>query len=120
MTNQEIFDKVLTHLRKQGKRAIDVNDEVCMYRGHEPGTSCAAGCLIKDEFYSKEFEGCIVNSANDRGIKLRQALQDSGVTPDQFDLVRDLQSTHDNIDPDRWENQFKITSTKFNLIYTAI
>lgn len=45
MTLQEIFDTVVTHLRKQGERAMVVHDAAlngCAYRG-DRGTMCAAG-----------------------------------------------------------------------------
>ena len=54
MTQQEIFDVVLAHLRKQGEAAVDDLDE-CQYRGPD-GTSCAVGCLIPDELYDPLIE----------------------------------------------------------------
>lgn len=54
LTNQEIFDKVSTHLFSQGVRSI--NGTECAYRGVS-GTSCAVGCLIEDDEYSKDMEG---------------------------------------------------------------
>ena len=64
MTNQELrqdlFNRSLAHLRKQGEPAIiktDTSDPInCWYRT-PTGCSCAIGGLIKDEFYSAEFEG---------------------------------------------------------------
>ena len=54
MTQQEIFDTVLAHLRKQGKASVsDMN--LCQYRGPD-GTSCAVGCLIPDELYDPLIE----------------------------------------------------------------
>ena len=57
MNQQEIFDKVATHLIAQGKQSLMIsNDEACAYRGTN-GNMCAAGCLIPDDEYSPEFEG---------------------------------------------------------------
>ena len=58
MTNQEIYDDVLAHLRKQGKAAVNTGGD-CQYRGAS-GTSCAVGCLIPDELYDPLIEGLSV------------------------------------------------------------
>jgi hypothetical protein len=57
MNQQEIFDKVATHLITQGVQATYTFKNVpsCAYRG-DNGTMCAAGCLIPDEEYIPEFE----------------------------------------------------------------
>lgn len=55
MTNQEIFDKVATHLLSQGKRSA-LGGVGCAYRG-DGGLQCAIGCLIPDELYRYELEG---------------------------------------------------------------
>ena len=60
MNQQEIFDKVATHLIAQGKqslgaRPVFIGDAGCAYRGAD-GTMCAAGCLIPDDEYRPEFE----------------------------------------------------------------
>ena len=54
MTAQEVFDKVVNHLRTQGKRAIDA-EGYCVYRAPD-GCKCAAGCLIPDADYKPEYE----------------------------------------------------------------
>lgn len=54
MTQQEIFDAVLAHLRKQGKASMS-DPASCRYRG-PGGTSCAVGCLIPDELYDPLIE----------------------------------------------------------------
>ena len=54
MTQQEIFDTVLEHLRKQGKASLSTEGD-CTYRGPD-GTSCAVGCLIPDELYDPLIE----------------------------------------------------------------
>ena len=57
MTQQEIFDTVLAHLRKQGRASVNNVDymELCLYRG-PGGTACAVGCLIPDELYDPLIE----------------------------------------------------------------
>lgn len=103
MTNQEIFDKVATHLFTQGVRSVSktcLNDasfdaDYCLYRGPN-GTKCAVGCLIPDEDYDPTMEN---RSAYD--------LFTSTVTPMEFpkleplnenkDILNRLQTVHDNL-----------------------
>jgi hypothetical protein len=54
MTEQEIFDTVVRHLKKQGRRAVDRGQ--CVYR-HPEGLKCAVGCLISDAEYYPRMEG---------------------------------------------------------------
>ena len=58
MNNQEIFNRVVIHLRKQGRKSHSSNrlrrDE-CKYRAPD-GLCCAVGCLIDDEHYRPEME----------------------------------------------------------------
>jgi hypothetical protein len=91
MTPQEIFDKVATHLAKQGHRAVD--GDSCMYRGSK-GTMCAMGCLIPDEEYNHDtMEG--------RGasvLLVHYFVQDKPVMMQLYnnrELVRELQASHD-------------------------
>jgi hypothetical protein len=58
MNAQEIFDKVVTHLRTQGKQAKNTSDD-CVYR-RPNGLMCAVGCLIPDELYDPALEGATV------------------------------------------------------------
>lgn len=58
-TAQEVFDKVVHHLRTQQGQAVEVLDDgdtgVCLY--HAPdGKKCAIGVLISDEQYSSGME----------------------------------------------------------------
>ncbi len=58
MTPQEIFDKVVNHLRAQGaKSEMDhpVAGLMCAYRGIQ-GRMCAVGCLIPDADYLPTME----------------------------------------------------------------
>ncbi len=55
MTLQEIFDKVILHLRRQHVVSVCVFG-ACAYRGDE-GRQCAIGCLIPDDEYDPNMEG---------------------------------------------------------------
>lgn len=96
MTPQEIFDTVVTHLSKQGKRSVNIEGD-CLYRG-PGGLSCAVGCLIPDSEYVHEMEGTL-----DRLVDLFVTGElDAKVRPvtdellDQHrDLIDDLHTAHD-------------------------
>lgn len=55
MKNQEIFDKVATHLFTQGVMSHSDAMDDCLYRGPN-GTMCAVGCLIPDDKYTYDME----------------------------------------------------------------
>lgn len=52
---QGIFDRVVSHLAKQGRPAYH-SQGGCLYRTPE-GLSCAVGCLIPDSVYKFSMEG---------------------------------------------------------------
>jgi len=88
INRQEVFDKVLTHLRKQGGVAVSSENGECSYRG-TAGSMCALGCLILDEYYLPEMEG---DSAND--VPVIAALISSGydVSSEDEEFLVDVQS----------------------------
>lgn len=86
MTEQKIFDKVATHLQKQGRRALD-KDGVCVYRGEE-GAKCAVGALIPDELYDSKVEGVTV-----AGIPRHDDTEEDAR---KLVLLSRLQRVHDN------------------------
>ena len=55
LSNQEIFDKAVTHLHTQGKRSVNEEGD-CLYRNAD-GLKCVAGIFIPDEKYHPEMEG---------------------------------------------------------------
>lgn len=106
-TAQEVFDKVVTHLRAQAEQSIAEDRLYCAYRG-KAGLKCAAGCLIPDELYSETFEKlgwkCLVHA---------------GAVPSQHeDLISALQFKHDNYLPDYWEVEWQKLAANFGLHYT--
>lgn len=92
MNQQEIFDKVASHLITQGAQARYRRSDgypSCAYRG-ENDTMCAAGCLIPDEEYNPEFEG----------IPWMGVCHDipslASLTGKVHDLIVSLQGVHDD------------------------
>lgn len=125
MTNQEIFDKTVAHLRAQGEKAVLPNGQCC-YRTEKDGKvlKCALGCHIPDDKYQFKFEGVAltVGSENDNGSLLfrsfRNFMYDLGFTRENLELLRELQTVHDGVPVERWEESFQSRAALFNLIYT--
>lgn len=105
MTNQEAFDKMVAHLRKQGKPAHE--DGSCRYRTKD-GLMCAVGCLITDAEYKRGMEGMGVENM----MAAYEVLQD--LDPP---LLAEMQDTHDVYDPTVWEERFADTATRYGLVY---
>ena len=132
LTRQEIFTKVVTHLRKQGDKAMGrdpLDPEMpagCMYRG-ENGTMCAVGCLIRDEVYTSDIEGygvCNIgggylgedHEAGRAYQTLANALYESGVDVyEDRSLLEALQKLHDREQTSDWELGFKAIAEVFEL-----
>ena len=108
MTLQEMFDKAVTGIKKQGrlsqgpKNPINGKPGHCYYRHPEdPAVRCAVGHLIPDELYdSQEMEGRSVNSDNVLGTSMRALL---GIPPREdlynvpaVSMLEKLQTAHDN------------------------
>ena len=77
--SQEVFEKVLNHLGRQKRRAVE--GLVCVYKAGN-GDKCAIGCLIPDEEYKPSFEtqpiGTILDeipTLKDANLRLLQTLQ---------------------------------------------
>jgi hypothetical protein len=125
MTLQEIFDKVSAHLLTQNAKSMD--DGICSYRGQN-GRMCAAGRLIKDEFYASAFEG-----RTSRSKAVVKALVASGVfdwsevslvRPDsenfeghKLDLVCSLQILHDDDRPAYWPSRLRVLARRYDLTF---
>jgi len=109
-TAQEVFDFIVAHLREQGGRAEsknEVGNSSCKYRLEN--LQCAAGCLIPDEKYSPNFEG----------QKWYGVSRSLGVSSYHFDLISDMQSIHDSVDPAYWEDRFESAARIYKLVLAA-
>jgi len=134
-TAQEIFDQVLTHLRKQGVAATvaDPSNEgtICAYRTPE-GLSCAAGCLFPDSAYDPKMEGSGVaylsyGEPKDQATELLLTALEAGGVDKHLGLVAQLQSAHDNLlnskagtrwDIQKWEDGMRRIAESQELHYT--
>lgn len=130
MNTQEIFDTVVAHLRKQGKKAMrfyeQTSREACAYRSPE-GLSCAFGCLMTDEEYKPSFEGLSVMGVLNKP-ECPQSLKDRlGITEEDLKthysgkiyLLQALQNIHDTMEVSEWEDKLKLIAEENGLKYTA-
>jgi hypothetical protein len=110
-TKQEIFDRVVSHLRKQGKQSKDIVGR-CSYRNGS-GLMCAAGCLIPDDVYDPDFEGW--------GLYKHSSVVawfDDRFGPNMTNFIYELQVIHDGYGPLKWEQKFKELASVHGLEYT--
>lgn len=115
MTNQQIFNKVVKHLLKQGVKSI--NRGKCLYRGPS-GLKCAVGCLIPDKLYIKEIEGKTIGGMTIFSIYysiLANILKKSGVGTKSFVLLDCLQDIHDHQIVKHWPEDLKQAAKLHNL-----
>ena len=128
MTDQEIYDTVLTHLRKQGCAAKSASDK-CRYRGLG-GTACAVGCLIPDDLYDPRIEGLSAPSIMAGRIPPYRASEALDMLPiaariashigaEHTPLLAALQNVHDGVLAYHglpvWEDSMRLVAGKFNL-----
>lgn len=103
MTDEEVYQKIRTHLLDQRKLSTDDTGS-CRYR-NEDGTKCAVGCLISEEHYGVYLEGVGVDDITAPGFDRRllriliklQYIHDcvpvsswSGYLPSSFQQFKDL------------------------------
>jgi hypothetical protein len=118
-TEQEVFDKVASHLLKQNMKSLDgddpdlpFDDEWAMYRieffvdGKLIKLQCAAGCLIPDEQYDESVM---------EGSYWRE-LVDCGLAPDKHVLlIEELQKLHDRLPVGEWRPGLLLIARTFGL-----
>lgn len=113
MNFQEIFNKVVTHLRAQNCKSY-LNYKGCRYRGPN-GTMCAVGCLIPNDIYSTAMEGGIISHIIghfDFPLWMRDE--------ETLGFLMELQNIHDNFAVENWESQFQSIATNHGLTLPSV
>jgi hypothetical protein len=106
MNNQNAFNIMVQHLRKQGRKSVLPDDpNGCAYRGAD-GLKCAIGALISDKKYKKKYEG---QSASMLAMFYGMF---TGLDPY---LLDDVQSIHDNYPVTEWESRLKGIAEDYEL-----
>ena len=107
-TEQEVFDIVAAHMLKQNKKSISYtlsNDFVrCAYRGNN-GLKCAAGCLIPDEIYNRDFES----------VSWQLLVVIHHFPYNHATLITRLQYIHDNYEPKNWREELTDLAIRYSL-----
>lgn len=132
---QETFDRVATHLLKQGRRAkkkirVDDLQEFCAYRGNDC-TSCAIGCLIPHDHYFEGMEGAeacridpdnepypwnLISGGEGPTTILHSCLADLGMADsDHIHMLAKLQRIHDCVPVISWRGQLRSLAKVFKL-----
>jgi hypothetical protein len=108
-TPQQVFDQVVEHLLRQGKKSKTHIGSTCFcsYRG-EGNTKCAAGCLIADHEYTVDFEGERWQGLLHRGF----------VTEEHKYLIYSLQLVHDYYPVHEWPDKLRDIADEYGLEYT--
>jgi hypothetical protein len=118
MNNQEAFNLMVDHLRKQQQRSQGLNDTTCMYRGPD-GLKCAVGALIPDELYIEDMEGSAITRIlidyRDRYPALSTLFKDIDPL-----FLAEMQDIHDFNPIDQWERRFKGCAEDNDLVYTDV
>ena len=101
-TEQELFNRVKTHLLNQGAKAVTevVSDGINMCQYHaESGLKCAVGCLIDAKAYDFSMEGEDINDD-----LVYNGLRDSGIdmSGKALSILWALQHIHDSHKPSEW------------------
>jgi hypothetical protein len=98
----------------------EYDDEVIFHKmfeileGEFPDAKCAVGCLISDDFYSREFEGRTL----ERSCHVWDAVKNSNplwhMNDASYEMLRKLQAIHDNNETENWEVLLSKMSTSFD------
>ena len=119
ITTEEIYNKVSEHLLSMKNQSVDEKDD-CVYRGPN-GSKCAIGCLIKDEFYSKDLE----TKSIDLHGRIKEAVEKSiarKLTNNETRMLAALQALHDQnmywITDDglKWQGKDRLLEIKENYV----
>ncbi len=110
LSYQQIFDHVVAHAMKQGKRCKDMSSGTCMYRldkTAECTTMCFVGCLIPNHLYVPEMESNDAYALFQDFPIIREYIcgnihKYNTITCDVCDFLNDLQIIHDRVPAMLW------------------
>lgn len=100
LTDQQIYDTVVTHLWTQNARSVAPEGYSCRYYDKATGNKCAVGCLIPTELYSWKLEGRGVRTLKfSHESECRKVAKFLGVTISNTKtfLLVELQGFHDEV-----------------------
>jgi hypothetical protein len=110
MKRQEIFDKAARHLLRQNAKALRPGCSfACAYRAAD-GKKCAVGALIPAKLYKPEIED---KNIIDLEVEAPKILSHIGRR--NVELLRELQSLHDDHEPEQWPAKLAALGRRFKL-----
>lgn len=116
LTAQEVYNIVRDHLLTQNKKSKKDIDgrQVCAYKG-ENGLSCAVGCLIPDDVYTRNMEGKSVVCMDIYCPSMNLDL--AGFFRKHSQLLGELQSLHDSqlFSVEDWPERLAVIAERHNL-----
>lgn len=126
-SRQSIYDKVARHLYSQGRQAMMLHTSedfdgtkfttlMCAYRT-DTGEKCAAGAIMPDEAYRKEFEGKNPHwdASRPEEVQHQIAVACGCENHEDTDFLRYLQGVHDLHEPDQWPVRLGWVAGKYGL-----
>lgn len=116
MESQEVFDRVVIHLRKQGCPSIGKYGG-CKYR-NELGLRCAVGSVIENSEYSPRMEGHVLFDFLKMGYDFVPSSLKERLEP-HASLLTSLMRVHDYTTVNLWEASFQGIAKEFKLNYVA-
>lgn len=116
MTPQEVFDKVVIGLRKQGSPSIGKHGG-CKYRS-ENGKRCGVGMVIEDGEYSPKMEGHVLFDFIKMDYDFVPSSLKERLGP-HVSLLTALMHVHDYTAVELWEAGFKGIAKEFKLDYVV-
>ena len=114
LSNQEAFNIMVRHLRRQDCASILVNGlGLCAYRGIK-GRMCAVGALIPNNIYLDIMEknpiGDLLKDTN--FTELQEFFSELNVS-----LLMRMQKIHDRADVSHWTEAFAEVAIEYNLTF---
>lgn len=101
-TKRQTFNKIKKHLLEQGEPAVTESGHY-LYHSKD-GLKCAVGCLISEDDYERSFERFKEEHLIDHvGAKKLEKILNVKLTSETTDMLNDLQSVHDNVQPKNWK-----------------
>lgn len=114
LSNQGIFDAIVTHLRKQGRKAQNVMGD-CLYRAPN-GDECAFGCIISDDVYRPRMEN--ISASTLLMPACLDYVKGLAVYAPFEELITRMQDVHDKCAPPEWERCWADLARASSLTYT--
>lgn len=112
MTQQDVLNKVVAHMRKQQMLAMD--GDTCAYRVPGSLNRCAIGALIPDDVYSPDMERQRVEDIITSDYPALMSIFDGVET----DYLSALQRAHDmSRDYEEWIDRTRVVCTQYALIW---